>query len=251
MTMTSYRALTITLFSSQLREPVGLFFSLIFAPLLVLILGLIFDTGPDPVFGGRSFIEATLPAFPSLVLATIGVVMVPVGQLSLRESGALRRLRLTPLRPSTFVAADLTVNFMIGIIGMMAALAVGWAVFGASPSGNVVLMLLAAALGLLAFLALGYTLAAIYPSSGAATGIGNVLMLLLMLSSGAFVPLATMPEGVQAVMNFSPVRHFAVLMQGLWEGQTWSSLLFPTGILVAMIIVFGTLGSLLFRWDRA
>src|SRR5699024_12006668 len=75
MTMTSYRALTITLFRSQLREPVGLFFSLIFAPLLVLILGLIFDTGPDPVFGGRSFIEATLPAFPSLVLATIGVVM--------------------------------------------------------------------------------------------------------------------------------------------------------------------------------
>src|SRR5690625_4003727 len=137
MTMTSYRALTITLFRSQLGAPVGLFFSLIFPPLLVLILGLIFDTGPDPLLGGRSFIEATLPAFPSLVLATIGAVMVPVGQLSLRESGALRRLRLTPLRPSTFVAADLTVNFMIGIIGMMAALAVGWAVFGASPSGNV------------------------------------------------------------------------------------------------------------------
>ena len=112
-------------------------------------------------------------------------------------------------------------------------------------------MLLAAALGLVAFLALGYTLAAIYPSSGAATGIGNVLMLLLMLSSGAFVPLATMPEGVQTVMNFSPVRHFAVLMQGLWEGQPWSSLLLPTGILVAMVIVFGALGSILFRWERA
>ena len=134
---------------------------------------------------------------------------------------------------------------------MLAALAVGWAVFGASPSGNIILVFLAAALGLLAFLALGYTLAAIYPSSGAATGIGNVLMLLLMLSSGAFVPLATMPEGVQTVMNFSPVRHFAVLMSGLWEGQAWSSLLLPAGILVAMIIVFGALGSILFRWDRA
>src|SRR5699024_3149406 len=135
------------------------------------------------------------------------------------------------------------------MIGMMAALAVGWVVFGASPSGNLILVLLAAALGLVAFLALGYTLAAIYPSSGAATGIGNVLMLLLMLSSGAFVPLATMPEGVQTVMNFSPVRHFAVLMQGLWEGQPWSSLLLPTGILVAMVIVFGALGSILFRWE--
>ena len=46
--MSSYRTLTVTLFRSQLREPVGLFFSFIFAPLLVLILGVIFDSGPDP-----------------------------------------------------------------------------------------------------------------------------------------------------------------------------------------------------------
>ncbi|MGO1974085.1 MAG: ABC transporter permease [Propionibacteriaceae bacterium] len=248
--MTGYRALAIALFRSLVREPVGLFFSFIFAPLLVLILGLIFDNGPDPVFGGRSFIEATLPAFPSLVLAITGVLLVPAGQLALRESGALRRLRLTPLRPSTFVAADLTVNFLIGMTGMLAALAVGWLVFGVTPTGNLVAVLLAAALGLVAFLALGYTLAGVYPSAGAATGIGNVLMLLLMLSSGAFIPLATMPDRVQTIMNFSPVRHFADLIQGLWEGQAWSSLLLPTGILVGMIVVFGALGTLLFRWER-
>jgi ABC-2 type transport system permease protein len=249
--MTGYRALTATLFRSLVREPVGLFFAFIFAPALVLILGLIFDNGPDPDFGGRSFIEATLPAFPSLVLAITGVLLVPVGQLTLRESGALRRLRLTPLRPSTFIAADLTVNFLVGMAGMVAALAVGWLVFGATPSGNPAAVLLAAAVGLVAFLALGYTLAGLYPSSGAATGIGNVLMLLLMLSSGAFVPLATMPDGVQRVMNLSPVRHFVELIGGLWEGQAWSDLLLPTWVLLAMIIIFGALATLLFRWERA
>ncbi|WP_443735052.1 ABC transporter permease [Tenggerimyces flavus] len=194
--------------------------------------------------------EATLPAFPSLVLAITGVVLVPGNLLALRESGALRRLRLTPLRPATFVAADLTVNFLVGMAGMIAALAVGWLVFGVIPSGNLAVVLTAAALGLVAFLALGYTLAGIYPSSGAATGIGNVLMLVLMLSSGAFVPLAAMPNGVQRIMNFSPVRHFADLIQGLWAGQAWSTLLLPTGVLIAMIIAFGALGTLLFRWDR-
>lgn len=248
--MTGYRALTASLFRSRLREPVGLFFSFIFAPLLVLILGLIFDNGPDPEFGGRSFIEATLPAFPSLVLAITGVVLLPGNQLALRESGALRRLRLTPLRPVTFVAADITVNFLVSMTGMIIALVVGWLVFGVTPTGNLALLLLAAALGLVAFLALGYTLAGIYPSSGAATGIGNVLMLLLMLSSGAFVPLATMPDGVQRVMNFSPIRHFVNLFQGLWEGQSWSTLLLPTAVMIAMIIVFSALGTRLFRWER-
>jgi ABC-2 type transport system permease protein len=248
--MKGYRALAATLLRSLLREPVGLFFAVIFAPALVLILGLIFDNGPDPTFGGRSFIEATLPAFPSLVLAITGVLLVPVSHLTLRESGVLRRLRLTPLRPVTFIAADLTVNFLVGMTGMIAALAVGWLAFGVAPSDNFAAVLLAAALGLVAFLALGYTLAGIYPSSGAATGIGNTLMLLLMISSGAFIPLETMPDGVQRVMNFSPVRHFADLMQGLWEGDGWSTLLLPIGVLSAMIVVFGVLATALFRWER-
>lgn len=248
--MTGYRALTITLFRSLLREPVGLFFALIFAPALVLILGLLFDDGPDPNFGGRSFIEATLPAFPSLVLSVTGVVLVPVGHLTLRESGALRRLRLTPLRPATFIAADLTVHFLVGMTGMITALAVGSLAFGVALPGNLAAVLLAAALGLVAFLALGYTLAGLYPSSGAATGIGNLLMLLLMISSGAFIPLAAMPDGVRKVMNFSPVRHFADLINGLWEGREWSALLLPIGVLGAMALVFGALGSMLFRWER-
>src|SRR5699024_12663027 len=130
--MSSYRALTLTLFRSQLREPVGLFFSFIFAPLLVLILGVVFDSGPDPTFGGRSFIEATLPAFPSLVLAIIGVGRVPVGQLSLRESGALRRLRLTPLLPSTVGAADLSANFLVSMMGMTSSSAVRGLLYGST-----------------------------------------------------------------------------------------------------------------------
>ncbi|MEU4835507.1 ABC transporter permease [Streptosporangium sp. NPDC023615] len=248
--MKGYGALSVTLFRSLLREPVGLFFAVVFAPALVLILGFVFDDGPDPAFGGRSFIEATLPAFPSLVLAITGVLLVPVGHLTLRESGALRRLRLTPLRPGTFIAADLTVNFLIGMISMVAALAVGWLVFGVALPDRLAAVLAAAALGLVAFLALGYALAGIYPSSGAATGIGNLLMLLLMISSGAFIPLESMPDGVRKIMNFSPVRHFADLVQGLWEGQGWSALLLPLGVLGAMIVVFGALATVLFRWER-
>lgn len=247
--MTTYAILTSTLFRTRLREPVGLFFSFIFAPSLVLILGLIFGNDPNPQFGGRGYIDATLPAFASVVLALTGLLILPVNQLILRESGALRRLRLTPLRPTVFIAADLTVNFIVGLIGIVAAFAVGRVVFGVTPQGNLILILLAAALGLLAFLALGYTLSGLYPSSGAATGIGNVLMILLMLTSGAFVPLAVMPEGVRTIMEFSPVRYFVQLMEGVWEGEAWSQLLLPTGVLVGMALIFGLAGTALFRWD--
>src|SRR5699024_417116 len=99
--MRTYRTLIVTFARSTLREPVGLFFSLIFAPMLVLILGLVFGNDPNPDFGGQGYIGATLPAFASLVMAIMGVMIVPVAQLQLRESGALTRLRATPLQPRT------------------------------------------------------------------------------------------------------------------------------------------------------
>jgi ABC-2 type transport system permease protein len=113
------------------------------------------------------------------------------------------------------------------------------------------LVLLACALGLGAFLALGYTLAAIYPSATAAIGIGNPLMILLMLTSGAFVPLEVLPPSIRAVMWSSPVRHFADLIQGLWAGQPWSDYWLATAVLVGMLLVLGPFGIKLFRWDPA
>ena len=248
--MRSYRALTAALCRSTLREPVGFFFTIVFAPALVLILGLIFGNDPDPDFGGVGYISRTLPAFASLVLAIVGVMTMPLAQLQLRETGALTRLRATPLRPATFVAADLTVNFVLGVVGMFLALLLGILVFGVDAPDSLPQVVLACALGLVAFLALGYTLAALYPSVGAATGIGNILMILLMLTSGAFVPLSELPDGVQRVMDYSPVRHFVDLVQGLWNGEAWSTLWTPTLVLVGMVVVFGALGVVLFRWDN-
>ncbi|MCE1178272.1 MAG: ABC transporter permease [Micrococcales bacterium] len=248
--MKAYRALVATLWHSQRRDPVGLFFAFVFAPALVLILGVVLGNEPRPEFGGRGMIDATLPAFSSLVLAMLGVLQLPVSLLTLRDTGALRRLRLTPLRPATFVAAALTVHFAIGMAGMLAALATGWLVFGVALPSGILAVVLACAFGLLAFLSLGFALAGLYPSVGAATGIGNVLMIVLMISSGAFTPVSAMPDGVRRAIEFSPVRQFVNLVQGLWEGKALSTLGTPLIALLALLVVSAVVGRFLFRWGH-
>lgn len=161
---------------------------------------------PEQNLGGTGFLDATLPAFASLVLAMIGVLQVPVAMLTLRESGALRRLSLTPLRRSTFMATALTVHFAVGIIGMLTALALGVLIFGVELPSNTIGVLAVCVLGLCAFLALGCALSTLDPSTEAATGLGNIMMILLMLTSGAFTPTSVMPEGIQQVIQYSPVR---------------------------------------------
>ncbi len=62
-------------------------------------------------------------------------------------------------------------------------------VFGARPEGNLASVLLAVMLGVIAFLAVGYALAAVIPSQGVAQVIGNVLVYPLIILSGATVRL--------------------------------------------------------------
>lgn len=249
--MKTYRALVTALWRSQRRDPVGLFFSFAFAPLLVLILGVIFGNEPRPEFDGRGFLDTTLPAFASLVLAMTGVLQLPVAMLTLRDSGALRRLSLTPLRRSTFMAASLTVHFLVGLAGMLTALAIGIVVFGVSMPGNVTGVLAVCVVGLSAFLAVGCALTAICPSTSAATGIGNVLMILLMLTSGAFAPLAAMPERIQRIIQYSPVRWFVEAAQQTWGGDPLREVITPLLLLCAVLTVAALVGRSLFRWDPA
>ena len=240
--MRAYQTLVITLGRSMLREPVGLFFTLIFPPLLVAILGTIFGNDPTPQFDGKGFVDATLPAMSSLVVAIMGILMLPATQLQLRESGALARLRATPLKSWTYVAADVTVHFLVGMTGVVLALIVGMLMFGVRAQGSVLLVLVAGACGLIAFLA------AVYPSAAAATGIGNGVMIVLMITSGAFIPMEALPSGVRHATQFSPLRHLVELMQGLWAGHAWSDYGVATAVLLGMIVIFGALGARLFKW---
>lgn len=246
--MTAYTQLTRAFLKSQLREPVGFFFIIIFSPMLLLILGLIFGNDPKPEFGGHGFIDNMLPGVTIMSIIMIGVSAVPQNQLSLRSTGALNRLRSTPLKASTYVAADLTVNFALGFLGAILTLIVGIMVFQVNAPQHLGSLICALLFSLVTMLALGYTLAALYPSLSAAIGIGNGLMIVFIMSSGAFFPTNGLSDGVKTVMAFSPVHHITELVRSSWDGTPWS--MNSVLVLVGFTLVLGVLGTVLFKWDK-
>src|SRR5699024_6701274 len=153
--MNAYRALLKAVWRSQRRDPVGLSFSFGFATVLVMALGVIFGNDPRPEFGGRGFLDAALRVVASPVVALTADLQVPVAMLTLRYTGALRRLSLTPLRRATFIAASVTVHFVVGIAGMLTALAIGIGVFGVPMPSHVPGVLAVCLIGLSTFLAVG------------------------------------------------------------------------------------------------
>lgn len=235
--MTAFAKLASVQTKTTLREPAAVFFMLALGPMLVIVLGLIFGSDPH------------LVSFTAFVVAIVGLVLVPIDVVTQRETGALRRFRATPLPPLTYIAADVLVRFVISLVSITVMLTITILAFGVHPAGNLAGVLAAAALGVLAFLAVGYALAAIIPSQSVAQAVGNVLVFPLIFLSGAAVPLDVMPEGARQVAQFSPLSQLVELLQGLWVGEAWLE------NWVALIVVLGTLGlatavaARCFRWE--
>jgi ABC-2 type transport system permease protein len=232
-----------------LREPLGLFFTLLFAPLLLLMIGAIFGNEPVPEFGGQRHLDMRTPTYAAIVIGVVGLVGIPVDTVGRREMGTLRRFRSTPLRPLTYIAADVFVNFAMVMLGILLLFLVGRLVYQVQFSGNLVLLLAGICLRTLAFLALGYLPTSLVPTASAATVVGNVLIMPMLFLSGITVPLELMPEAVQNVSRFIPLTCVATLLRGLWFGEPMNDYWFEIAILGGVMVVATLLAGWRFRWE--
>lgn len=220
-----------------LRDPATVFFMLALGPMLVIIMGLIFGSDPG------------LVSFPAFVVAIVGLVIIPMDTVTQRENGSLRRFRATPLPPLTYIAADVLVRFVTCLLSIAVMFALTILVFGVHPKGNLASVVVATALGVLAFFAVGYALAAISPSQGVAQAVGNVLVFPLVFLSGAAVPLEVMPDGARQIAQFSPLTHLVKLLQGLWASQTWADNWISFTVLLGLLAVATAIATKFFRWE--
>ena len=94
------------------RDPIWLFFGLVFPGLLLLLLGVFFPgfNEPSPDLGGRTYTEVYASVVLVLGLATLALVTLPPILGTYRQFGILRRLRTTPVHPARLLGAQLEVE---------------------------------------------------------------------------------------------------------------------------------------------
>jgi ABC-2 type transport system permease protein len=247
--MLGFRKLTIVQAKLYLREPMAAFFTLLFGPSLLLLLGFIFGNEPSPATGGLGYLDQSVAAYMAMIIAIVGLTAVPISAALRRESGVLRRFSATPLRPLTYFLTDVLAPFLMTLVGILLLVLVGLVVFGVRFEGNLLSLLAGITLGAWAFFALGYALVGLIPSARAVIVIGNVVLYPLMIFSGAMVPLAVMPEAVRTISRFLPLTHLVALLRGLWFGQPWGDLLTEVAVLGGMGFVGTLIVARTFRWE--
>lgn len=232
-----------------LREPVAAFFTIVYAPMLLILFGSIYGNTPSPLFGGRGTIDISVPAYMGLIIVTVGLMSVPIGVASRREAGVLRRYQATPLRPVIYLTADVLVYFGMTLLGVVFLILTGRIGYNVHFDGNWVSVLAAFSLGALSFFAFGFLIAGLAPTARIAQTVGMVIAFPMMFLSGATIPLEILPATVRELARFIPLTYVVTLLRGSWIGEAWSEHLTEVIVLVGLLVVGTAISAKTFRWE--
>lgn len=247
--MRAFLRLTWTNVKLYVREPVAMFFTIAFPPLLVVLFGTIYGNDPSAMFGGRGSMDVSIPAYTAMVLGVVAFVGIPVTIAANRESGVLRRFRATSLRPVTYIAADVVSNLAMTLAGMGGLMLVGWLLYRVRFDGHVGPVLFGVVLTALAMFALGYLVASAVPTARAAQVVGLAVFYPMMFLSGAGLPLELLPEGVRRVSDLLPLTFGVKLLRGLWIGEPLGNHGVEIAVLAGVLVVGTAASARLFRWE--
>ena len=140
-----------------------------------------------------------IAVYGGMTAATAGGAMVSVE----RALGWSRQLRLTPLRPTAYIAIKLVTAMFLGLLSVGAVFAAGL-VSGIQMSLEVwILSAVLAWWGALVFAAFGLLMGYLLPSENVMQIIGPVLGAFAFVG-GLFLPLTLMPSAVQTLAPYTP-----------------------------------------------
>jgi ABC-2 type transport system permease protein len=232
-----------------LREPLGAIGTLVIPVILFMVVGRAMNRGGLPRARNLDFFQSGLPVMVSVFMA-IGAVTSLVAIVSIyRESGILKRLRATPLRPRTILSAHVLVKLLFTAVTLGLMMLAGRRFYPPGLQAPVFSFALAVLFSTLSILSMGFVIASLVKTARFAQPVGALIFYPMIALSGLFVPIDAFPPGLQAVARVLPLTYIVSLLRGIWIGESWFAHLGDVAALAIAGAVFVALSSRVFRWE--
>jgi ABC-2 type transport system permease protein len=232
------------------REPLGLFGSVAVPVLVFVVLGRLFgQTVPAGSPRVPRFVGVDLPIFASVLIAISAVLSLVTIVAIYREGGILKRLRATPLRPTTILTAHVLVKLLFTGFTLVLMILAGrryYPVDASVPIGSFTLALLFSTTSIIS---LGFLIASVVPTARFAQPIGTFIIYPMLGLSGLFMPVTSLPPIARTVARALPFTYAVSLLRGIWHGESWSSHVGDVMVLILMLLAFLAVSAKVFRWE--
>jgi ABC-2 type transport system permease protein len=232
------------------REPLGLFGTLGIPVLVFVIFGRTVGrqaATASPSVG--SFVGTQLPVFAAILMALSAVLSLITIIAIYREGGILKRLKATPLRPSTILTAHVLVKLLFTVVTLALMVAAGKRYYPVNLHIPLVGFTAALVLSTLGILSMGFLIASLVPTARFAQPIGSLILYPMVALSGLFVPVTSLPPLLRFVARLLPLTYSVRLLRGILDGDSWAVHAGDIAALGVAFVVFTALSARYFRWE--
>ncbi|HEV8601057.1 MAG TPA: ABC transporter permease [Patescibacteria group bacterium] len=151
------------------------------------------------------YVDFLLPGLIALSLMQMSIFSVAFVFTNYKEKGVLRRLIATPMRPITFVTANVFTRLIVSMLQVAVFLIVGVTFLKAHVVGSYWLIALAAGLGSIMFLGLGFTISGIAKTQESVPAFANLIAFPMLFLGGTFFPISSFPPWLGHIAKYLPL----------------------------------------------
>jgi ABC-2 type transport system permease protein len=233
-----------------MREPMGAAGTIVIPVVVFIGLGSFAGRTLSPEsMTGSALVRVTLPVFAVILIALSAVISLVTIISIYREGGILKRLRATPLRPATILTAHVVVKLLLTAMTLALLVLAGKRYYPTGMSVSVVSVTIALLITTWSILSIGFLIASVVPTARFAQPIAAAILYPMVALSGLFVPVASLPPGMQILARLMPLTYAVSLLRGIWEGEAWSAHVGDVAALVVAFAVCVAVSSKVFRWE--
>jgi ABC-type multidrug transport system permease subunit len=168
-----------------------------------------------------------------------------------RTHGTLVRLRTAPITPSQILAGKGLACFVTTTCMVWLLTLVGVLFFSITPDSYPLLAMAFVSVAI-AFVGIMMFLSVLGDTEQSAGGAGWAVLIVMAMFGGGMIPLFFMPDWMQTLSHISPVKWSILAMEGaVWRGFSFTEMLTPCIILVAIGAVFFFIGTRASKWVSA
>ena len=166
-----------------------------------------------------------IPALLAIVMMMMTGYLPTLNIVGEKEAGTIEQINVTPVKKSTFILAKLLPYWLIAFFIITACLALSWLIYGITPAGSVALVYLLAMLLAVFFSSLGLIISNYSDTMQQAVFVMWFFVMILMLLSGLFTPIRSMPTAAYLTTYINPVSYFIEAMRTVFiRGGNFSSI---------------------------
>lgn len=157
-----------------------------------------------------------IPALAVMLLTMLAGFLPALNIVGEKEAGTIEQINVTPVSRLTFILAKLIPYWLIGLVALSLSLLFAAAAYGLIPEGNILLIYTYAAAYILVVSGMGLVISNYSDTMQQAMFVTFFFVLILVLLSGLFTPINSMPQWAQVVARCNPLSYFIQAMRAIY-----------------------------------